>query len=109
MTWQMGYKDELGIERGSLNQVLGVSAKDNPDKLRGKRGWILFEEMGSFKGLLALYDTTRKSVEDGDYTFATMYLVGTAAEKESDFSSAKTLLYSPDGYNILALPNVYDK
>lgn len=76
MTWQMGYKDELGIERGSLNQVLGVSAKDNPDKLRGKRGWILFEEMGSFKGLLALYDTTRKSVEDGDYTFATMYLVG---------------------------------
>lgn len=109
MSWQMGYKDEYGIERGSLNQVLAVSAKDDSEKLRGKRGWILFEEMGSFKGLLSLYDITRKSVEDGDYTFATMYLVGTAAEDESDFSSAKTLLYYPEAYNILAVENVYDR
>ena len=109
MSWQMGYKDEYGVEKGSLNQVLAVSAKDDSEKLRGKRGWILFEEMGSFKGLLSLYDITRKSVEDGDYTFATMYLVGTAAESESDFSSAKTLLYNPDGYNILSVDNVFDR
>lgn len=109
MSWQMGYKDEYGIERGSLNQVLAVSAKDDSEKLRGKRGWILFEEMGSFRGLLSLYDITRKSVEDGDYTFATMYLVGTAAEDESDFSSAKTLLYYPEAYNILSVENVYDR
>lgn len=109
MSWQMGYKDEYGVEKGSLNQVLAVSAKDDSEKLRGKRGWILFEEMGSFKGLLSLYDITRKSVEDGDYTFATMYLVGTAAESESDFSSAKTLLYNPDGYNILSMDNVFDR
>ena len=109
MTWQMGYKDEFGVEQGSLNQVLAVSAKDDSEKLRGKRGWILFEEMGSFKGLLSLYDITRKSVEDGDYAFATMYLVGTAAEDESDFSSAKTLLYNPDGYRIYAVDNVFDR
>lgn len=109
MSWQMGYKNELGVECGSFNQVLGVSAKDNPDKLRGKRGWVLFEEMGSFKGLLALYDSTRKGTEDGNYTFATMYLVGTAAEDESDFTSAKTLLYSPEGYNIYYIKNVFDK
>jgi hypothetical protein len=109
MTWQMGYKDEYGIEKGSLNQVLAVSAKDDPEKLRGKRGWILMEEMGSFKGLLSLYDITRKSVEDGDLVFACMYLVGTAAEDESDFSSAKTLLYNTKSYNIQSLPNVYDK
>lgn len=109
MSWQMGYKDEYGIEKGSFNQVLAVSAKDDSEKLRGKRGWILFEEMGSFKGLLSLYDITRKSVEDGDFTFATMYLVGTAAEDESDFSSAKTLLYNSEAYNILSVPNVYDR
>ena len=109
MTWQMGYKDEYGVEKGSLNQVMAVSAKDDSEKLRGKRGWILYEEMGSFKGLLSLYDITRKSVEDGDYTFACQYLVGTAAEDESDFSSAKTLLYNPEGYNILQNTNVYDK
>lgn len=109
MTWQMGYKDEYNIERGSLNQVMAVSAKDDSAKLRGKRGWILFEEMGAFKGLLTLYDTTRRSVEDGDYTFACMYLVGTANDDESDFSSAKTLLYGTEGYNIYTLSNVYDK
>lgn len=76
MTWQMGYKDEYGTFQGSLNQVIGVSAKDDSDKLRGKRGWILYEEFGNFNGLLELYDVTRKSVEEGDYTYACMYLIG---------------------------------
>lgn len=109
MTWQMGYKDEYGRSQGSLNQVIGVSAKDDSDKLRGKRGWILYEEFGNFNGLLELYDVTRKSVEDGDYTFACMYLIGTANNKESNFQSAKTLLYAPESYNIQEVPNVYDK
>lgn len=109
MTWQMGYKDEYGRPQGSLNQVIGVSAKDDSDKLRGKRGWILYEEFGNFNGLLELYDVTRKSVEDGDYTFACMYLIGTANNKESNFQSAKTLLYAPSSYNIQKVKNVYDK
>ena len=109
MSWQMGYKKPNGAIGGSMNQVLGVSAKDDSDKLRGKRGWILYEEMGTFDGLLELYDVTRKSVEDGDYTFACMYLVGTANNKESSFLSAKKLLYAPKSYNIQSVPNVYDK
>lgn len=109
MTWQMGYKDEYGRNRGSLNQVMGVSAKDDSDKLRGKRGYILFEEFGNFPSLLDLYDVTRKSVEDGDYTFALMYLIGTANNKEANFQSAKTLLYATESYNIESLKNVYDK
>ena len=109
MSWQMGYKKPNGAIGGSMNQVLGVSAKDDSDKLRGKRGWILYEEMGTFDGLLELYDVTRKSVEDGDYTFSCMYLVGTANNKESSFLSAKKLLYAPESYNIQSVPNVYDK
>lgn len=109
MTWQMGYKDEYGRPQGSLNQVIGVSAKDDSDKLRGKRGWILYEEFGNFSGLLELYDVTRKSVEDGDYTFACQYLIGTANNKEANFQSAKTLLYAPSSYNIQEVKNVYDK
>lgn len=108
MVWEMGYEVD-GIKKGSRNKVIGVSAKDNSDKLRGKRGWILFEEMGSFKGLLELYDATRKNVEDGDLVFACMYLVGTSNNKESDFTSAKTLLYGTRGYNIYSTENVYDK
>ena len=92
MSWIMGYKDNTGATQGSRNTILGVSAKDNPDKLRGKRGWILFEEMGAFRGLLALYDTTRRSVEDGSYAFACMYLVGCVC--------AGTKVWTFDGRNI---------
>lgn len=109
MIWTMGYKDESGRKKGSLNTVLGVSSKDDEGKLRGKRGYILFEEMGSFPNLISVYNTVRYGVEEGDYTFGLIYLVGTAAEDASDFSSAKELLYSPTGYNIYSIDNVYDK
>lgn len=109
MTWTMGYKDEFGRKKGSLNTVIGVSSKDDEGKLRGKRGYILFEEMGSFPNLISIYNTVRYGMEEGDYTFGLAYLVGTAAEDASDFSSAKELLYSAEGYHIYNIENVYDK
>ena len=109
MTWIMGYKDENGRKKGSLNTVIGVSSKDDEGKLRGKRGYILFEEMGSFPNLISIYNTVRQGVEEGDYTFGLIFLVGTAAENASDFSSAKELLYNCEGYNIYSIENIYDK
>lgn len=109
MFWQMGYLDSYGRKKGSLNSVMGVSSKDDSGKLRGKRGHIYFEEMGSFPNLLEIFDVVRQGMEEGDYTYGLAFLVGTAAEKESNFESAKTLLYNPGGYNIHAIKNVYDK
>ena len=109
MFWQSGYIDSNGRNKGQLNTIMGVSSKDDEGKLRGKRGYILFEEMGSFPNLLTIYDTVRYGVEEGDFTFGLIYLVGTSAEDASDFESAKTLLYSPEGYNIYGVENVYDK
>lgn len=109
MFWQMGYLDNYGRKKGSLNSVIGVSSKDDSGKLRGKRGHIYFEEMGSFPNLLEIFDVVRQGMEEGDYTYGLSFLVGTAAEKESNFESAKTLLYNPSGYNIYAIKNVYDK
>ena len=38
MQWKMGYVDlDTGAQKGTLNEVIGVSSKDDPDKLRGKR------------------------------------------------------------------------
>lgn len=109
MFWQMGYMDDNGVKKGSLNTVMGVSSKDDSGKLRGKRGYIFFEEMGSFPNLIEVFDIVRQGMEEGDYTYGLAYLVGTAAEKESNFESAKTLLYNPAGNNIYAIKNVYDK
>lgn len=111
MTWVMGYKDaDLGIEKGSLNQVLGVSSKDDESKLRGKRAVLIgIEEFGSFSRLLDLYNNLKPSVQEGDYVFGMMYLQGTAGDSESDFAGAQEIMYNPKGYNMYALPNVYDK
>ena len=109
MFWQMGYIDNYGRKKGSLNSVMGVSSKDDSGKLRGKRGHIYFEEMGSFQNLLEIFDVVRQGMEEGDYTYGLAFLVGTAAEKESNFESAKTLLYNTEVYNIHTIKNVYDK
>lgn len=111
MTWIMGYKDvDLDIERGTQNTVLGVSSKDDESKLRGKRAAkILIEEFGTFPRLVDLYNVLLPSVQEGDIVFGQIYMLGTAGDNESDFAGAQEIMYNPKGYNMYALPNVYDK
>ena len=111
MTWIMGYKDvDLDIERGTQNTVLGVSSKDDESKLRGKRAAkILIEEFGSFPRLIDMYNVLIPSVQEGDIVFGQIIMVGTAGDNESDFAGAQEIMYNPKGYNMYALPNVYDK
>lgn len=111
MTWIMGYKDvELDVERGTQNTVLGVSSKDDESKLRGKRAAkILIEEFGTFPRLVDLYNVLLPSVQEGDIVFGQIYMLGTAGDNESDFAGAQEIMYNPKGYNIYALPNVFDK
>lgn len=111
MTWKMGYVDtDLGVERGSKNQVIGVSSKDDESKLRGKRAvFIGVEEFGTFPRLVDLYNVLIPSVQEGDIVFGFMYLQGTAGDNESDFAGAAEIMYNPIGYNMYALPNVYDR
>lgn len=111
MTWIMGYKDvELDIEKGTQNTVLGVSSKDDESKLRGKRAAkILIEEFGTFPRLVDLYNVLLPSVQEGDIVFGQIYMLGTAGDNESDFAGAQEIMYNPRGYNMYAIPNVYDK
>lgn len=111
MTWIMGYKDaELDIEKGIQNTVLGVSSKDDESKLRGKRAAkILIEEFGTFPRLTDLYNVLLPSVQEGDIVFGQIYMLGTAGDNESDFAGAQEIMYNPKGYNMYALPNVFDK
>ena len=111
MTWIMGYTDmELGIERGTQNTVLGVSSKDDESKIRGKRAAkILIEEFGTFPRLVDLYNVLLPSVQEADIMFGQIYMLGTAGDNESDFAGAQEIMYNPKGYNMYALPNVFDK
>lgn len=111
MSWTMGYLDlDTGTRKGTLNEVLGISSKDDESKLRGKRGVLIaLEEWGSFPNLLGLYGTLRPSVEEGDKVYGLIFAQGTAGDSSSDFAAAQEIMYNPLGYNMQEVPNVYDK
>ena len=60
------YLDEYGneVEVGYKSEIIAVSLKDDPDKVRGKAAkLIMFEEAGSFSELGAAWSIARPSVE----------------------------------------------
>lgn len=72
-------KDEFGneVELGYKSEIIGVTLKDNPDVVRGKKAkLILFEEAGSFKELGAAWQIARPSVEVDGVAFGTMIAFG---------------------------------
>ena len=96
--------------KGYLSEVAGVIV-NKPDKVRGKRCKLaLWEEAGSFSGLDTAWNIFRKSIEDGSYVFGTAVAFGTGGSvNQKDLEALENLFYSPTGYNIYEIPNVYDK
>ena len=111
MTWKMGYIDsDSGTFKGTLNEVIGVSSKDDVDKLRGKRASkIMVEEFGNFPKIIDIYRIILPSVQEGDIAFGQIYLVGTGGSEGADFAGANEIIYNPKGYYMYALPNVFDR
>lgn len=111
MIWKMGYKKSgSDIEYGSGNTVTGVITGVNQDKMNGSRGVLyIVEEAGIFKDLLGMYNMVRPSLEEGEDVFGEVITYGTAGDDQSDFTAFAEMFYSPDGYNLEALENVFDK
>lgn len=108
----MKVKDEYDneIEVGYKSEIIGVTLKDNPDIVRGKRGkLILFEEAGSFSELGAAWQIARPSVEQNGDTFGLMLAFGTGGDEGSHFATLKDMFYNPKGYNCLGFPNIWDE
>lgn len=111
MEWKMGFKKAGSeVEYGSKNSVSGIISGVNQDKLNGSRGVLyLIEEAGIFKNLLSMYNMIRPSVEQGNDTFGEVFMYGTAGDDQSDFTAFAEIFYSPVGYNMEPLENVFDK
>lgn len=111
MEWKMGFKKAGSeVEYGSKNSVSGIITGINQDKLNGSRGVLyLIEEAGIFKNLTSMYNMTRPSVEHGSKVFGEIFAYGTAGDDQSDFTAFAEMFYSPEGYNLEPLDNVFDK
>ena len=111
MHWEMGYKDpDTNKPKGVQNVAMGVTLKNDPHRARGKRGVLIeWEEVGSFTNFLTAWGVARPSVEEDGEVFGLMNAYGTGGEEGVDFAGLEEIFYSPKGYNILSIPNVFDK
>lgn len=111
MIWEMGYLDaETGLKKGTRNSVFGVTTNDNPEKARGSRAVrIIYEEIGKFPKFQVAWTTNEPSVREGKETWGQQIGIGTGGSEGSNFYGILQMLYNPRGYNIYALPNIYDK
>lgn len=111
MEWKMGFKKAGSeVEYGSKNSVSSIITGVNQDKLNGSRGVLyLIEEAGIFKNLTSMYNMIRPSVEHGSKVFGEIFAYGTAGDDQSDFTAFAEMFYSPEGYNLEPLDNVFDK
>ena len=109
--WEMGWKNSGSeVAHGSKNSVSGIISGVNQDKLNGSRGVLyLVEEAGIFKNLTEMYNMIRPSVEQGSSVFGQIVAYGTAGNEQSDFTAFAEMFYSPEGYNLNPLANVFDK
>ena len=107
-----GYKKKvngLEIEMGMKSQIMGVSLKDAPDKVRGKAGeLVFFEEAGSFPGLLKAWEVTMPTMRQGAKTLGMMIAFGTGGTEGADFEAMEEIFYNPAAYDCMDYENVWD-
>lgn len=97
--------------RGSISNLTFVLRDNNKGKrLQGKKFNNL--QMVTIKsieplGIKQIYNMTA----DTTHTYISNGFISsnTAGDDESDFAGATEIMYNPKGYNMYALPNVYDK
>jgi hypothetical protein len=111
MHWRMGRKDNVrGVEVGVLNEVIGVTLKNDAQKARGKRGaLVLWEEAGKFADFLTAWKIAQPSVEESGFAFGFMMAGGTGGVKGGAFEGLEEIFYNSAGYNIMSMPNVFDR
>lgn len=111
MYWEMGYRiNGKPGKFGSGNTVIGVAQKDDVDKSRGKRAVkMIYEEFGAFKNFLDVWRINQQSSEQGNYSFGQAIAIGTGGTEGSNFYGALEMIQSPEGYNVYALPDIYNK
>lgn len=107
-----GYKEKEAtgfVEKGRKNQIMGISIKDNPDKIRGIRGdKMFFEEAGKSPGLLKAWEVARPAFEQGAITTGMLMAYGTGGSNEEGQEGIRALFENPKGHNCLPFNNIWD-
>lgn len=107
-----GYQEKVKgtfIDKGFQSMILGVTTGDDPHKVRGKAGdLVFFEEAGSFKDMLTAWGVLQPSMKQGNMFLGSMIAFGTGGEEGGGFAGLEELFYTPDAYDIMPFDNIWD-
>lgn len=106
----MGYQSKGQTEVSGIKSLIkGIAFQGDEGKARGIRGKLIeWEEAGKFPALLDAWGIAESSLKQGKAVFGFQVAFGTGGEEDSNFEALESFFRSPDTYNILSLPNVYD-
>ena len=106
----MGYQSKGQTEISGMKSLIkGIAFQGDEGKARGIRGKLIeWEEAGKFPALLDAWGIAESSLKQGKAVFGLQVAFGTGGEEESNFEALESFFRSPDTYNILSVPNVYD-
>lgn len=109
MHQKASYVNDEGREISIGSEILGVTI-DNPNKTRGKRGRkIVFEEAGSFKNLKKALEISQGSIKSGSIYIGQISVFGTGGEEGPGIEGLDDIYTSPEAWDMLRFPNVYDE
>lgn len=96
-------KDKL---KNIVSKIKGIQRKRKyPEQLEGTFERVV--QNIEFIGVHPIYNLT--AGDSHTYLANDIITHNTAGDKDSDFAGAQEIMYNPTGYDMYALPNVYDK
>lgn len=106
--WVKNEDTGLDEEKGKRSSVYGITLDGQPQKARGKRGYIIWEEFGSNSIVDTAWIQARNSVEEDGYVYAMMMGFGTGGDDKGGMIPLTKMFYNPRSYNILRFRNIWD-
>ena len=95
------YQDpETGVEVRTGGEIQGAVI-DNPRKVRGARGYVNWEEFGSFPNGEDAWMTAKALAEQGGVKFAMQIAWGTGGEQGPGIAAMEKIFTSPELYDCL--------
>jgi len=99
---------ETGAEVKTGGEIQGAVI-DHPRKLRGARGFVNFEEGGSFPNLESSWMTAKALAEEGGVKFSMMCVWGTGGEQGPGIAGLENIFGNPDVFDCLPFENCWEE
>jgi len=117
-SWTVGKQIEATYSRrykggwetaGSRSTIKHRTFNDNPFADQGSRPLaIVLEEVGLFSNLKEVYANTKDNLRDGLRQIGSLLMMGTGGDMEMGTLAAFEMFYSPEAYNILSFPDIWE-